>query len=154
MFNLKLPLQTIVQFTLFFLLSVYILIASYNLGIGTFQEPKVGMSPFLIGIGLFFCVVIWGLKIFKENEVEVKTKKQDDTNPKHALHMVFIVFVYITCVGLVGFIISSFIFMSVYLWIFAKYSIKRSIIYSIVTTSMMAIVFIYGLSLKLPTGIL
>lgn len=154
-----------------FLFAAYICIVAVAMPVGLAATFWVGAGafPFLMGALLALLALWWiidTLNAMKKEKLEKTEKKpfleEVFGTKKERLHLVIIsvailvyVFVLIPLFGDItrqyGFVIASFVFLTVTIKAFNEISLPKALIISAATSILIFVVFHYGLSVVMPT---
>lgn len=154
-----------------FLFAAYICIAAAAMPVGLAATFWVGAGafPFIMGVLLVLLSVWWivdTLKAMKEEKIKNPEKKSflEEVlgTKKEQINLVFIslailiyAFVLIPVFGDItrqyGFVIASFVFLTVSIKKFNEISFPKALIISAATSILIFVVFHYGLSVVMPT---
>ena len=136
-------------------LGVWIIIDSYSLGIGNFNNPGPGLFPLLLGIVL--CLIglpgfISSLKYIMTGDriKEVKSIEYTD-NLKKIGTVIFFLLGYALLLNILGFLIASFLFMVGLFWIGNPRRWLLVFGSSLISTILTYLVFVVLLQMPFPT---
>jgi putative tricarboxylic transport membrane protein len=101
-------------FTLFWLgFGVFVIVFSYRLGLGGFNNPGAGLMPFLLGILLIlFSLTIFIMSFIKKREARHSTKGDQSRAGYYKIVLVLLgLFVYALILEKLGFVMTTWIFL-------------------------------------------
>jgi hypothetical protein len=137
-----------------FCYAIFILIESLRLGIGKLHAPGAGFLSF----GSSGLLGILSLALFVRS---LSTKGESKVQPlfagtlwKRALIVLLALLVYSRILPVAGYLISTFLLMSLLFWIVERQKTGWVLIFSFLTTLITYIVFSKWLNCQLPDGLL
>jgi hypothetical protein len=134
------------------LFSIYVLIESFRIGIGSLQNPGMGFSSFgasgLLGI---LSLVLF----FQASLKQVSTRGGSlfaDIQWKRIVFILIMLVIYSKVMPLLGYVISTFLLMTFLFWILERKKMWQVFLLSIVTTILTYFVFSKWLNCQFPNG--
>lgn len=139
-------------------LGFWVIIESYNMGLGTLKNPGSGLLPFLLGILLCLLAIpicISSLKDLKKINIVAADKKEVVMNWLHFKDVILITafFVgYFLILDFVGFVISTFLFLFGLFWI--GYPKRWLLVFTATSLSVALsyLIFVVFLKISFPLG--
>ena len=135
------------------LLSLAVLIESFRLGIGTVQNPGMGFMTFgasgILGI----------LALFLLLQASVRKETCPAAHPiagrfwQRVLFVIFVLVLYARTMPVLGYLISTFVMMTVFFWILERKRVWLGFVFSFLSTSITYIVFSKWLNCQFPEGL-
>ena len=136
------------------LLSISIFIESLRLGIGTPRSPGMGFMSFgasgLLGI---LSLILFLRSSFKKGEAKADPLFSG-TLWKRVLFVLISLELYSRLLPVAGFLISTFLLMSLLFWILERKKVWRVLVSSVLTTGITYYVFSIVLNCQFPSGLL
>ena len=139
----------------FLLLSIYVCIESYGLGLGAFSNPKAGLFPFISGILLGFFSI---LGFF--DKMPLKKAFEDEGNTicqwklKKTIYALIVLFAYVLLLKSLGFLLCTFLLVfSIYVVLEPK-RLKVGILVAVLSTAASYFIFQVVIKAQLPRGFL
>lgn len=139
----------------FFLLSIYVCIESYRLGLGAFSNPKAGLFPFLSGILLGFLSVI-GLF----DKMPLKEAFQEAGNTigqwklKKTVYALIVLFAYSFLLKIFGFLLCTFLLVFFIYKVLEPKRLRMGILVATLSTAASYFIFQVVIKAQLPRGFL
>jgi putative tricarboxylic transport membrane protein len=133
------------------LLALYVCIESFKLGLGTFHSPEPGFMPFLVGviIGLLGLIILFIEWKHRQAEIDWKTVKWR----KIAIILLGILF-YAVLLRTLGYLLTTFLIMGLFFKIFGLQRWTFIILYSLLATLAIYLIFDVWLQCQFPRGFL
>jgi len=132
-----------------FSLGIFVSSYSYKIGIGSFSNPGPGLFPFLLGILLFL------LSLYKiRKEMRNKIRWETGHNPlifKKSVALISILFFYGLFIQTLGYILTTFITLSLLFRTIGYKNWLRILIYAICIDLIVYYIFTY-LGVRFPQG--
>jgi hypothetical protein len=136
------------------LLSVSICIESLRLGIGTARNPGMGFMSF----GASGLLAILSIILFLQTSFKKGTSKVAPLFSgrlwKRALFVLISLVLYSRLLPAAGFLISTFLLMTLLFWILERKKVWRVLVFSCLTTGITYYVFSIVLNCQFPSGLL
>lgn len=136
-------------------LGLFVMFASYRMGLGGFRSPGPGLMPFLFGLLLCItalCTLLASLLKKKDQRAAAVKEVQDRPNFMRLCLVMVSLFVYSLVFELLGFIIATFMLL------LALFRIMDKRWFTVVLASILTVVLSYALfaylGVKFPKGIL
>jgi hypothetical protein len=132
------------------LLSVGYLHVSLDLPMGALDEPGAGLFPILVSAIMAFAsaAAMWeGYKAPTTEAIEIPT----GSDSARLLKLVLLLSAYFVAIPWLGYSVSSLIFCILLIRLLSDTNWVRSILYSIIMTAAVYIVFIYFLKVPMPS---
>ena len=138
---------------IFFLLSIYVCIESYRLGLGAFSNPKAGLFPFISGI-LLGCLSILGFfdKMSLRRAFTEAWNTIRQWRLKKTICALIVLFMYIFLLKSLGFLLCTFFLVFLIYVIVEPRRIKTGIIVAALSTAASYFIFQVGIKAQLPRG--
>ncbi|MBM4331749.1 MAG: tripartite tricarboxylate transporter TctB family protein [Deltaproteobacteria bacterium] len=136
-----------------FILGGIITFSSFYYGVGSFSKPGPGFITFLAGAGLtILSVILFVLsRSKKEDRLSLKQLWVGGQTGK-AFYVMGLLIVYMLFVVPSGFLISTFILLSLLFRVQGNYSVKNTILLASLSTAVSFIIFDIWLGVRLPRG--
>ena len=135
-------------------LSGWLIQESFKYDYMTMYTPGPGFHPFWLGICLGLLSLFLIFDTFRRKET--KEDEQSYLPGKKALIRVGLILLITAVLALLmtrlGFVLSSFVFIALTLFILEKFKIVKSILYSAVMSGAIFLIFRYWLEVDLPQG--
>jgi putative tricarboxylic transport membrane protein len=135
-------------------LSLFAMLESYRLDIGSFQKPGSGFMPGLAAcaLGFFSAIIcIQALLLRKRDEEEVWPNRRGWTN---VALLLMLLTGYALSLELVGFLLGTFCLLVLLLKIIVPQSWAKSIVFSLLASLFSYLLFDAWLKVPLPPGLL
>ena len=148
--------ETIISLILILISSLFCF-SSLKLGMGSIKDPGSGFIPFLTGcslIALSLFIVLSEGKATRKAGSKPRLFKRIGLGLPPSLLVLISLFIYILVLETLGFILSTFLFLTFLFSISEKRSWKVALGASIVITASAYLVFGYLLEISFPRGIL
>ncbi len=146
-------MKTLDQTSSFFwlLVSLSVLIESLRLGIGTVQNPGMGFMPF----GASGILGILALFLFLQASFRRETAAALVVGKfwKRVLFVIFILVLYARVMPLLGYLISTFVMMTIFFWVLERKRAWLGFVFSLLSTFITYIVFSKWLHCQFPDGL-
>jgi len=139
----------------FFLLSIYVCIESYRLGLGTFSKPEAGLFPFISGIllGVFSFMGLFDKmplkRVFKDAGKAIRQWKV-----QKIVCTLVVLFAYTFLLKIVGFLLCTFLLVFCVYEVIEVRKIKNGILIAILSAGAAYFVFQIVIKAELPKGFL
>jgi len=135
------------------LLSLAVLIESFRLGIGTVQNPGMGFMTFgasgILGILALFLL----LQASVRKETGLAAHPIAGKFWQRVLFVIFVLVLYARTMPVLGYLISTFVMMTVFFWILERKRVWLGFVFSFLSTSITYIVFSKWLNCQFPEGL-
>ena len=138
-----------------FLVTIGLYVSLYSfikLDVGTIGKPGSGFFTLVCGLGIFIMAAIWLI-----SGLRVKTEEQSLWEGKGwllPLLAVAVTFVYALLIVRLGYILSTAVFIVLWQIIIAKGKRRTIILFAVIGTVSMYVIFELLLSVPLPNGLL
>jgi putative tricarboxylic transport membrane protein len=136
------------------LASIYACVRAYHLGMGSASSPGPGFIPFgiaaLLGLMSIYLCVRGIVEVARGHEERAVFK---GVAWKKAMLVVVILGGYGAFFNLLGFLIATFLFMMLLLWVVGRQKLSLSLIVSVVTAGGAHLLFVVLFNLPLPMGV-
>lgn len=132
------------------LLSAGYLHMSLDLPMGALDEPGAGLFPILVSAIMAFAsaAAMWeGYKAPTSEAIEIPT----GSDSARLVKLVLLLSAYFVAIPWLGYSVSSFIFCVVLIRLLSDTKWMRCILYALIMTAVVYIVFIYLLKVPMPT---
>ena len=143
---------------LFLLLSVYISIESYRLGLGKLSMPGPGTFPFIAGAALGIISASLLIRtLLKEPLRKTLAEPGEDSEPinwQNIFLTLAAMLVYVVILNWLGFVLSTFVLMIFLVWAVGRARWHVSLITALSITIASYLLFEVALDAQLPKGIL
>ena len=137
-------------------LSAFVSIYSYKLGLGKISAPGPGLMPFCVGV-LFFVFALYSLVgllvTLKPQQGEMAQEKGRGRTFGKLGGVVGVLLVYALLLDVLGYLIATFLAMTIFFWITGVNRWVFAVTYSMSTVLATYFLFTY-LGVLLPSGIL
>jgi hypothetical protein len=139
----------------FLLLSIYVCIESYRLGVGAFSNPKAGLFPFISGILLGFFSI---LGLF--DKVPLKRAFEDTCSAirqwkfKKTIYALIVLFAYVFLLKSFGFPLCTLLLVFFIYEVLEPKRLKTGILVAVLSTAASYFIFQVVLKVQLPRGFL
>ncbi len=134
------------------LISIYVIIESLRLGIGTLQNPGMGFMAFgasgLLGI---LSLILFLQTFFKKEEAKIGPLFAGKLWEKVLIILISLV-IYAKLMPIVGFLISTFLLMVFLFWIFERKKVWWILFFSFLVTIITYYIFSVSLNCQFPSG--
>lgn len=136
-------------------LSIWLIIESLNYDYMTTYTPGPGFHPFWLGITLGLLSLFLLFNTFRRKE---KGKKDQETKLPGNKALQRLGLILLTMAGLtffmtkIGFILAAFLYIALVLIVLEKYSIAKGILYSVILSGAIFLIFRHWLNVDLPKG--
>jgi putative tricarboxylic transport membrane protein len=126
--------------------------SEFQLKMGTARHPGPGFFPMLLAVVL---IALSLALIFQHWKKDEKTAPfwPERTWVRPTLGTALLV-IYAFIVGYIGFFITTFLFMILWMWIIERLKWKLMLSISAGTTAVLWVIFVYFLDVPMPTGFL
>jgi len=143
----------IVSSTIWLTIGLAILFNSLNLGLGSLSVPGSGFMPFLAGalISFFAFLVLIGA-IYRKGEVKQKLWTNIDYRKVSSVFVVLLLYIFL--LEKIGFIIGTFLLISLIMLFIGSRGWLQSLIGGIIATIICYFLFNVWLQTQLPKGFL
>ncbi len=138
------------------ILSIFVIIGSYRLELGSFENPGSGLMPFLSGIGLLVVSVIIAGSSFFKMQKKNDIAKQEAPSKIHFWKIVLVpgsLVTYALLLEKVGFLFSTFLLLIVLFKLAGTPKWRSVLAASVLTVLVTYFVFTY-LGIRFPSGVL
>lgn len=135
-----------------FLLSVITCQQALNLKIGEFNQPGPGFFPFCIGLVMGILSIISLVLSLFERKVQIETS--EEIRWWNIILIVFLLIGYALSLERVGFLINTFLLITILLKFVEPQSWKTSILGGLISAILVNLVFNVFLKAQIPRGIL
>jgi hypothetical protein len=136
------------------LLSLAVCIMAYQLGLGTGSNPGAGFAAFgiafLLGLLSLWMLVRAFIRVFREGGK--KTTETQGIMWKKPLLILIALAGYGVFFNFLGFAFSTFLLMTLLVWVFGRRKLYVALIVSILTVILSYGLFVVALGLPLPVG--
>ena len=138
--------------TLFVVIGVYVTWYSFSsLGVGSISKPGPGFFTLVCGLGIFILAAIWVISGIRKQEGKGRLwEKGGWISPLLAIGVTFL---YALLMSPLGYVISTAIFIILWQVVISKGSRVTIIVFTIVGTGVLYIIFGPLLSVPLPRGV-
>jgi glucan phosphoethanolaminetransferase (alkaline phosphatase superfamily) len=139
----------------FLLLSIYVCIESYGLGLGAFSNPKAGLFPFISGILLgFFSILGFFDKMPLKKAFEDAGNTIRQWKLKKTIYALIVLFAYVLLLKSLGFLLCTFLLVfSIYVVLEPK-RLKMGILVAVLSAAVSYFIFQVVIKAQLPRGFL
>ncbi len=137
-------------------LSVVICWASVKLGIGELRNPGTGLMPFLTSSLLFFLSIVVVVKGFIEKDESGEKKPQTVGGSfRKQFSLVVALSVYVFFLNVLGYLITTFLLISLVLFIFDPNLKKwwKYLVIGAITANLSFLIFCKWFQVQLPIGL-
>jgi len=131
------------------LLGIVFLYNSYELTLGRFSKPGPGLWPFILSALMIGLSILLLISTYKINDYEKFSAKA-----KYPAYSCIVIAAYISLFDVLGAIISSLLLLIFWIRFLGKESWYLSIVVASGITALIYLLFIVGLDLPLPAGLL
>ena len=133
-----------------------ILYAIYTLGpqITNNYHPNTIRYGLMLSLPIFICTIIIILSMISKEKLRTESPKLDVKKYKTMIFSVILVIVFLLFLNKLGYIISFFVYLAVFLWLMGNRSLIKIITVSVAVTIFIHFVFATWLGVPLPAGIL
>lgn len=139
----------------FLLLSIYVCIESYGLGLGAFSNPKAGLFPFICGILLgFFSILGFFDKMPLRKAFEDAGNSISQWKFKKTIYALIVLFAYVFLLKSFGFILCTFLLVFFIYEILEPKRLKMGILVAVLSTVASYFIFQVVIKAQLPRGFL
>ncbi len=139
----------------FVLLSIYVCIESYRLGLGAFSNPKAGLFPFISGILLGF---FSALGFFDKTPLREAFRDAGNTirlwKLKKTIYTLIVLFAYAFFLKSLGFVLCTFLLVFFIYEVLEPKRLKTAILVAVLSTAASYFIFQVVIKAQLPTGFL
>lgn len=136
------------------LLSLYVVIASLRMGIGTLRSPGMGFMTFGSSILLgLFSLLIFFRTFLKGEETETSSVGFSGIMWKRILFVLTVLVLYVTLLPVLGYLITTFLLMTLLFWILKGSAWWWVLVSSFVTTAATYLIFSKWLNCQFPEGL-
>jgi hypothetical protein len=139
----------------FLLLSIYVCIESYRLGLGAFSNPKAGLFPFISGILLgSFSILGFFDKVPLKRAFEDAGNSIRQWKLKKTVYALTVLFAYVFLLKSFGFPICTFLLVFFIYKVLEPKRLKTGILVAVLSTAASYFIFQVVLKVQLPRGFL
>jgi hypothetical protein len=139
----------------FLLLSIYVCIESYWLGLGAFSNPKAGLFPFISGILLGFFSI---LGFFDKMPLRQAFRDAGNTirlwKLKKTIYTLIVLFAYVFLLKKLGFALCTFLLVFFIYAVLEPKRLKMGILVAVLSTAACYFIFQVVINAQLPKGFL
>jgi len=139
----------------FLLLSIYVCIESYRLGLGAFSNPKAGLFPFISGslLGFFSFVGLFDKMPLKE-AFQKAGKNIRQWKLKKTVYALIVLFAYAFLLKIFGFLLCTLLLVFFIYEVLEPKRLSMGILVAVLSTAASYFIFQVVIKAQLPKGFL
>jgi hypothetical protein len=139
----------------FLLLSIYVCIESYRLGLGALSNPKAGLFPFISGMLLgFFSILGFFDKMPLKKAFEDAGNSIRQWKLKKTIYVLIVLFAYVFLLKRFGFLLCTFLLVFLIFEVLDPKRLKTAILVAVLSTAAAYFIFQVVIKAQLPRGFL